>query len=188
MHTPPLAPRSPSRELARRAELERSIVATGTDNQRARYADNLLPEDELAQLARIHYFAELSFPRWASRDRLHLYYVFPHAKTCEFRGAPMPPDLVVTRAAQTMDANSYAVLERVKQAVEITRLRNATELDGVNVEILEHALKCQTCGRERLAFSAKVTITWAGRPLVREFSLDHEKFERHRITQPPPVK
>lgn len=157
-----------------RTWLELEALREGTENQRERYADRLLPEDELLALARTQMFASfVGLPRWATgKAREQMERNFPHASNCAGTAGPDRYDFETAEATE-LEGNEFAALKRVRAAVSIVQQHPwLTRSAGrVTVETVTHWVTCRHCKAEVCRSSAKVSIEWAGRVLVREYAL-----------------
>lgn len=151
-------------------DLELAVLEGASDNQRERYDAGLLPEDELLTLARAELFKAFDgIPRWSWNKHVR---DLRHASDCatkdtspayeqcdvgEVTATEWENLKLVTRAAS--ETNHHPWLDRTGNCV---------------VEAAAHWLTCPTCKAEMYKVSAKVTIHWAGRALVREYNLSRE--------------
>lgn len=176
-HSRPLAPAELEQKTA---ELEREALAKrGTDNQRARYAEMLLPEDELLAVARAELFAP--FERFQ---------VFRPMKPKECRHTDRRCHGWIefeTRPAGELTDDEFETLSEIRRAAEIAsdhhwiaRSRviagakfqiDPDHIQAVVVEPTTHWGTCRTCKHETLRSTARVFIIWAGRSLCREYRL-----------------
>lgn len=154
---------------------EMEALAEGTDNQRERYRDGLLPEDELLTIARailFKGFGGLDIKRWATgHDRAKMLADLKHKP----EDHTLYPDDLEFEVAETaeLDAKEYDRLKQLRGAAEAAQVhpwlvRFETK---VRVETSTHWVTCKVCGAELCRTSVKVTIPWAGRQLVREYAL-----------------
>lgn len=153
-----------------RVYLELEALKNGTEDQRERYAAGFLPEEELTQLARNVLFeplAGLDLRRWASRNREMLAKDLKHAadhsqieyETCD---------------VDSLSTDEWKRLKAIQAGAEIIKTHPwCDDRVGGKVEVTTaaHWATCKGCGVEAVRHSAKVTIHWAGRQLVREWSL-----------------
>lgn len=141
-------------ELARaehikaREELVRQI---GSESQKQRLADGLLPEDEAEMLVREHLFT--SFGDAERYERLVEGDV--HDSDCygevEFS----------VETATELPEGAYA---------QLLKLRKLSPQD-VKVTPRLHKGSCESCGDEAIRYSALATATWHGKEYSREYSL-----------------
>lgn len=161
---------APSTRTPQQLELE--AIAYGNTNQRERYAAGVLPEDELLGIVRpllFNPFHEL--PRWSiGRDRDRM--VFTLRKQHE------PCDNIVflvdmeTTAVAELTAAEWDRLKTINAAAEIAGKHPwISQAGSVAVRTASHWVTCMSCKAEVVRSSAKVTIQWAGRALVREYAL-----------------
>lgn len=161
-------------------ELERNALERrGTENQRARYAEGLLPEDELLAIARAELFAPLNdfgpFRKLKPQECKH------KSRLCrghiEFE----------TREAGELAHDEYEGLAKIRVAAELasrhewinSSLVNESmrtnvslhDMRRITVTPMTHWGTCKECGHETTRSSAMVTILWAGRLLSREYRL-----------------
>lgn len=155
-------------DTTRWRELELEAVRRGTTNQQERYAADMLPEDELAFLAREELFAKFEsfgLKRYSSAVKLKPHDL-RHAKDCH-------GDVVfeVTKTGELLhdEWRAYRVFQECRDQVALHPwlARGGT----VVLEPLSHWATCSVCEREACKQTIKVTITWAGRILVREYAL-----------------
>lgn len=158
------------RDTANNLERE-AVVLYGTDSQRERFSAGVLPEDELLGIVRpllFHPFYEM--PRWSTsreRDRM-LYALRKKHEPCE--NIAFVVDLETTAVAE-LDAAEWERLKAVNAAAKLASKHPWLAADAVSVQTASHWVTCPTCRSEIVRSSAKVTIQWAGRALVREYAL-----------------
>lgn len=156
--------------------LEQEALKHGTDNQRERWLHKVLPEDELLQLARAELFRWLDdVPRWASGDgRKDMRNAMRHDKACDWRTHHVVPKVIFeVLSACEMNAKEWALHKHLRELGDATRLHPWLTCSGgaVKIETCVHWAECTECYAEELRHVAKVSITWAGRVLVREYLL-----------------
>lgn len=140
----------------------------GTDEQRERYFAGFLPEDELLMLARDLLYAPFAgLRRWA---KIHQGAV-RHRVGCEVKFTSDAGVSFATRAAQNMSADEWAMFKTI---LDIANTVTHRRLDSasISVEVIEHIGECRGCHATVSGKSASVRITWAGRELSREYSLE----------------
>ncbi len=158
---------------ARRAELELAAVALGTDNQRERFAAGLLPEDELLALARAELFKPFNhLPRWG-KDTKVMPGEIRHRRNCEERNDRTSPEPIVFETAQAAELShqEWVAYREVQKARDLAAHHPWLDSAAVLIEPLMHFATCTVCQGEASRASAKITIHWAGRDLVREYVL-----------------
>lgn len=147
--------------------MELEALTLGTDNQRERYHAQLLPEDELTQLARDELFKVFGdAPRWRALKKSevqHYHCLGADGRHVEF---------------ETADVGELAhdEWENLKLITELAGMAQGHEWlsrsDGkVTVQSQSHWATCTTCEAEICRSSAKVSIAWAGRILTREYAI-----------------
>lgn len=162
------------------AELERvALVARGTENQRARYAEGLLPEDELLAIARAELFAPFNdirpFRKMKPTECKH------KSRLCHGRIE------FETRDAGELEHDDYEALKKIRELALVAERHDwiATSLKLVSADLgipdgdvrriavtpMTHWGTCVSCGQETWRSSARVSILWAGRVLSREYAL-----------------
>jgi hypothetical protein len=150
--------------------LELEALEKGTTDQRERYHESVLPDEELTGLARVELFANfLGLSRWASRDHLRLERELKHGSH-----TALSTNIAYETAEVTeLTAEEWATLRRIQGAAEQTRKHQWIVRPGatVTVEPSTHWASCSVCEAETFRSSAKVTIQWAGRLLVREYAI-----------------
>lgn len=157
--------------------LELEALKHGTENQRERHLANVLPEDELTQIARAVLFKDFGnirrpdgteLSRWASRNLSALGYSLKH------RGdAHSHPHIDYEHCDLTEStADEWTTIKAVNQVAESLRHHPWLERGGmVTVTTTTHWATCTVCQAEACKSSIKVSIAWAGRVLVREYAL-----------------
>ena len=152
------------------AWLEAQALAFGTDDQRDRWSAKCLPEDELLALARNELFRPLEgMARWKRIEVGEIRHL-THMRlgcsgdTIEFHTSTPPA---------VMDSQQWALLNRIKRAVETINRHEWMKRDEVFCEVLAtaHVAECARCKSVVARMSASVRIPWAGRTLVREYAL-----------------
>jgi hypothetical protein len=152
------------------SNLETDLVAAcGSQNQQDRHRDGLLPEDELLTMARVLFFEPLNLTkRWNSgHDKRDMERRFVHQGaalgcTAEHLGYEVAE---MTEAG----ADEYMRLKMIEGIAG--RIKAHPWVTDCQVTTAAHWLTCSKCDAESVRLSAKVTITWAGRALVREYAL-----------------
>ncbi len=153
-----------------RSKLEEQATALGTTNQRARFAVGALPEIEILELARAELFRPLNgFARWAGRDRERIGHDLQHANSCS--GARVSFDAETDDMAFDMKAREWGVFKQIYAIVAGIQQHPWLAASGATILLVANWAQCSTCLAEAVRFSAKVTIRWADRDLVREYAL-----------------
>ncbi len=155
------------------AKLCNELVALATDNQRERLAAGMLPTEELVDLARTELFrpferlAGQGVTRWNTGDELTALRRAVHsAQDCT------SVELIESRLTLvTTNATEWDRLRAVEVAVAEATHHAWLHPKDMDLICWRHAVKCRRCGRTRDAASAKVSITWGGRTLTREYKL-----------------
>lgn len=149
--------------------IEREFVqAYGTENQAERWIAGLLPESELLSLARWEIFAAFAgFPRWVKLETSDL----KHDRSCS--GGEVR---FVTQKPGDLTHNEWAIFKKITTAVSQANNNGVLARYGVQatVELVEHVGRCSACEAEVFGRSASIRVTWAGRPLSREYTLEGE--------------
>lgn len=153
--------------------LETEALRQGTENQRERWREQLLPEDEILQLARAELFKGFAeFKRWHSKDvRVELARAMlgkRHEHGCAFD----PPEFEVVDVGE-LTAEQWDTFKRIGALADAVNMHPwmFRQKASATVTGFAHWATCLGCGLELSAAGAKVSIPWAGRTLVREFRL-----------------
>lgn len=152
--------------------LEIEALKLGSDNQRERWAAHLLPDDEIAQLAR----AEL-YKGFERCERWHTSEVRPamrnkltgrHTPQCP--GVPL--EFEIADVAE-LAADEWDTLKKLHDLVVAVNMHPWMFRQKAEAQIASftHWVTCKNCQAEVCRSGAKVSIPWAGRILVREFKL-----------------
>jgi hypothetical protein len=155
-----------------KTQLEKAAAERGTTNQRERFVAGLLTEDELVMLAHPIVFRLFeSFERWStSKVQTAVLLGFRHRGECRSR-------LDITHDPITaMTAEEWRVFGEITRAASLTAAFPEVGIPGsslppVDVTPTRHRWACPACKQAVDRASAKVTIHWAGRELVREYKL-----------------
>lgn len=158
-------------QRAKRQELE--AIALGTDNQRERYAAGLLPEDELLAIARHELFKPFDgFKRWRTdSNRGTATSLRPddvkHSRDCQQRSVGFE-----TTQAGELGHDEWVSYRQISAARDQAALHSWHQtLTAVRIEPMTHWATCATCKGEAAKSTARISIEWAGRVLVREYAL-----------------
>lgn len=157
--------------------LEQEALKQGTENQRERWLHKVLPEEEILQLARKELFRWLDdVPRWASGDgRKDMRSAMRHDRDCvrETASGGVRNVLFEVLGSCEMNAKEWALLKHLRELADATRLHPwlTCSSGSVKVDMCTHWAECSECYAEEIRHVAKVSITWAGRVLVREYLL-----------------
>jgi hypothetical protein len=162
-------------------ELEALAIATGSPNQRERFAAGVLPEDELLGLARVQLFKEFAFPRWtAHRDHDRMKREIKHKPTCGgASGATSrhaPEYKFEACDLDSMTADEWRMFKLFTIAAGRAGQHMWLKPNSVLIDPVVHFVECASCGAEDARTSIKISIHWAGRVLVREYALDPVKY------------
>lgn len=130
----------------------------GTDDQRGRLDDDLLPDEELLKIVRDHVFTDLTtFPRYeklTSKDVEH-----------EFDGE------YLDECGGEVDFSAGTVESLVAETWRNLKAIQAAAPEGATVTPRYHAAMCDRCGAETERFSALVSVEWHGRQFSREYAI-----------------
>jgi len=150
---------------AREAEL---VNVAGSANQRQRFDAHLLPEEELLALARVTLFTAFeTFDRWSQRAvRIEMMNAFRHAG---HRGCSKEHLGYEIHELAEANATEWDRLKAITRAASETNQH--PWVASCRVVCSSLWVTCSRCQAESMRSSAKVTITWAGRDLVREYAL-----------------
>lgn len=140
-----------------------------TEDQRQRFTQGCLPDEEILTIARAVLFKGFgAFPRWAKSHALdQMTAELRHAHHCkrDVNGHESGP----AEDLSAVETKNLAALKAVADAAFMHPWLVHTG-GTVTVTPLTHWLLC-TCEAESSRSSAKVTITWGERELVREYAL-----------------
>lgn len=160
-----------------RTWLEHEAIKLGTDRQREFYARGVLPEDELLQIVRAELFKVFGrFDRWSlSHDKPKLVREIRHVVTCDPSDRDyehfVEDDPIDTRRQMSpAEEINFGALVAAAAAPRVHPWLVRTG-GTVKVEPVTHWFACTACEGETARSSAKVTITWGERELVREYAL-----------------
>lgn len=132
------------------------IRMDGTDDQRGRLEDGLLPLAELEIFARDHAFSSLAdFPRYERLTASDVEHDGDDYITCE-GNVSFDAD-----TAQTLEAEPWRNLKAIENAAP----------EGSTVTPRYHRAKCDECDADTLRYSAHVEIDWHGRTFAREYAI-----------------
>jgi hypothetical protein len=160
-------PVTPVRRIERIQRQELEALSLATDNQRERYAAGLLPEDELLAIARAELFKPFDgFKRWRTGSGVKSEDV-RHDRDCQDRTV-----IFETTQAGELSHDEWSMYRTIGEARNKSALHSwFTESAAVTIEPLTHWATCTSCKGEAARSSVKVSVQWAGRVLVREYSL-----------------
>lgn len=151
--------------------LELEALKLGTDNQRERYAAQLLPEDELTALARTELFKVFGDThRWKAITKTEV----KHSNTGHGCGGADGRHVTFeTCDVGELAHDEWENLKLITQMVNLAQRHTWLVRSGGKVTIAcqSHWASCATCESEVCRSSAKVSIEWAGRILTREYAL-----------------
>jgi hypothetical protein len=156
-----------------RTYLEHEAVKLGTEEQGKRYSQGRLPEEEILALARAALFAPFNaFERWSlSHEKPKMIRQVRHAVGC----VPEQREYehVVNSFATDLTAVEEQNLAALRAGVEVAVMHPWIVNTGgsVAVSVLTHWISCTTCDGDYARTSAKVTVSWGERELVREYAL-----------------
>lgn len=155
------------------------VILCGAQHQVERYDAGLLPEAELATLARTQLFLPIpnaDFARWDSRKSIRAHagtrggdLVIPHHECV----AAIPA--FATRPAENVTADQWRILSALRERAEIMRVTPLAELAPTGVDVVPqvHVGWCKRCiAGEVSATTAMVQVVWNGRLFTREYSLE----------------
>ena len=151
-------------------DLEHAAAKLGTENQRERYAAGMLPEDELLALARGELFKPFDgFKRWGKDTKVRAFDIRHRSPCVLTRESDI--NFEVTQAGE-LTHDEWVVYKQIGEARDYaSRHAWLAGISSVVIEPLAHFATCPACDAESTRMSAKVTIEWAGRKLVREYVL-----------------
>ncbi len=157
--------------------LELEAAKLGTKNQLERFLAGYLPEDELLALARKVLFAPFDgFERWGKDTKVKPFEI-QHSPRCPCHPRVGGGSAEVEAEFETAQAGELTHAEwEVYRAMGAARDHASKHpwlvgTSSVTTEPLAHFATCRKCEAEASRMSAKVTIEWAGRKLVREYVL-----------------
>lgn len=152
--------------------LELEALKGGTDNQRDRWAHQLLPEDELTALARAELFSGFSdLKRWKNISELEADNAINHADACYDDG---PTIKFGTEPAEFMTHDEWESYKLIQTAIDHVTNSHPWCLNAdvtFKFATRRHVATCQVCKKAVRFSTALVTAQWAGRTLSREYSL-----------------
>ncbi len=159
-----------------RTWLETEAVKHGTDEQIDAYNRGILPDAELATIARTVLFADISttLVRWSGSLRHKLRYRVRHTASCSFNKSHNLALIAFEAAdAAELELHERENLRNIEAAVrKMSTHPWITRGDGsVAITTTAHWAECTECKGEERAIQCRVVVTWAGRELVREFQL-----------------
>lgn len=163
---------------AGRQYLELEAVKLGTERQQALYRDGELPEEEILTIARAVLFKGFgAFERWSlSHEKPKMARLIRHVVGCdpdrreyahEVHG-PIPYE--GTLDTTDVEERNLAALRAMADAAALHPWLVQTG-GTVTVTAYTHWFSCMTCDGDIPRVSAKVTVDWGGRELVREYAL-----------------
>lgn len=150
---------------------EAQALAYGTQDQRDRWADGVLPKAELDAVARGVLFAPLDkCERWRKIDAGEVRHYTHLNLGCDKASVEFwtkdDPDV-------EMDSKQYRRYSLIKRALVIVNAHEwlKTEPGDAEMTTIEHTAHCMTCKQQLTRLSVSVRVPWAGRTLVREYAL-----------------
>jgi hypothetical protein len=142
-----------AKAAARTAALHKWIKSNGTDEQKSRLEENLLPESEILEDVTDDVF-QISEDDYVPLRK-------EQACDCE-KGCAGSARFAVSRANEGLNAKQYEILERIREQAP----------DNATVEVVQHRVSCPECNCAPLSrLSARVSIEWEGWRLVKEYAL-----------------
>lgn len=149
--------------------LELEAIKLGTISQQERWRLDMLPEDELAALAREELFRPFeAFERW---DRKH--WVRPsHVKHAAHCPQPKNVEFEITDAGD-LDQARFETFTLLRHAIHEAMNHPWCDTGQLAWGIVAraHWATCKSCEAEAVRYSATVSVQWAGRTLSREYLL-----------------
>ena len=170
----------------RRIWLEHQALALGTENQRDRYTNGVLPYEELLALARAELFKVFDAPRWRPLS----YTVVAHKGDVITIGPPKSycrgrVDIASTLLYATdqtvpstaIDHDAWERYRHVLRACEFLRTDHSWMIglpptSSVRSAVYKHTARCVECDAEVTKLSVRVIIPWADHKLTREYALE----------------
>jgi len=155
--------------------LELEAVKLGSQNQRERWTNHLLPEDELAALARTELFGEFeNLKRWRNISEAEADEHILHDQVCV--QSDDAPDIAfeTTTHVKALTHGQWESYKLVQEAIDRTLATHPWCHQGGCKLVLAtkaHTATCRRCKRCITHFTALVNATWAGRILSREYLL-----------------
>lgn len=153
--------------------LELEALKLGTDNQRERWRAQLLPDDEILQLARAELFKGFAnIPRWHSGEVRDELAKVLRGKRHDHGCANDRPEFEVADVGE-LGAGAWDNLKRIAAITDAVNMHPWMFRQKATATLVSftHWATCLGCGMEVCASGTKVSIPWAGRTLVREFRL-----------------
>ena len=156
---------------------EHEVLKHASTNQRQRYAAGLLPDEELADLARHELF--LPFAMFTRRQKLKATAV-PHPRLQSSGKIVCGDDPPVTWESHelgpdgALTQDQWQTVLRLEAALKEVRVHPwlaPSSLASVRVCLRVHTGRCSACNHHITQSTAMVEIDWAGRTLSREYVL-----------------
>lgn len=154
---------------------EMEALKGGTASQRQRHAAQLLPDEDLCQLARDELFKP--FAMFARRQKMKPSAI-PHPRdrvtgksTC---GEVPPVAWSSGDAPRALSNDQWQTVLRLEVALKEARRHvwlQPNSSSAVRIKLRVHTGTCQSCGGSVAEDTALVEIDWAGRTLSREYVL-----------------
>lgn len=147
----------PTERSAEWVALDTWIREHGTESQRARWAEHLLPEEEIRDVVRAWAFAPIDRPRWrnSNLERGALRHYEDCAREC-FACRVSP--------AGALSEVEYAALRALREQAAIMPTPH-------RIDVRAHRCACKTCGASVVRNSALLIATYAGFEFSREYAL-----------------
>lgn len=138
----------------RRQALAAWVAERGTPSQKERYAENLLPEEELLASLRQYLFAPLSeFDRYRKLKK-------DDFCECQYGNGDVSYEV---EKAESVGPEAFEKVKAIRQA--------AKGIEGAEVTILAHTGTCSECEERITRLSARVQIPFAEDVFSREYAL-----------------
>lgn len=174
---------------------ELAAIERATDSQRERYHAGVLPEDELLTIVRAELFKGFTdlAPRWNKAKDIDLMirrltHGMHTCNSCNNHGfhGESGKDWCTTCGTEDtskvehettdvaeLDAQEWDVLRKLQGAADAVKAHPWIRDHGgaVAVESFTRWVTCTGCAEEACRSTTKITITWAGRALTREYVL-----------------
>ncbi len=159
---------------------EHEALKHATSNQRQRYAAGLLPDEELAEIARAQLF--MPFAMFTRRVKLK-HTAIPHPRyqssgrvSCGDGDPPVSWSTEPIGRESALTQDQWQTVLRLESAMREVRAHqwlqpSSDASSAVRVGLREHRGVCHVCKNTIVQASALVEIDWAGRTLSREYVL-----------------
>jgi len=154
---------------------EEQVLARGSTNDRARWRDGCLPEEDLLRIARNELFLPLALiPRRQRRGPATVHQGQTQSQMFECAVDGTVPVVWEMDADPQLTSTEWQTFTQVLVACEEIRRHpwmRSSPPERVRVGLRTHRGVCKTCKRSAQEVGALVEIDWAGRLLTREYVL-----------------